>query len=74
MQQKNKNVNAQFSWDKYCVHRRRLRGDGGIDPHFYWNELKLSGYPPHFNNVQQFSYIEFIFSIKSRHRIVINLS
>jgi len=34
----------------------------------------LSGYPPHFNNVQKCSYIEYILSIKSRHGIVITLS
>ena len=49
-------------------------GDGGIDPPLLMEWIKTyQAIPPHFNNVQQFSYIEFIFSIKSRHRIVINL-
>ena len=48
---------------------------GGIDPPTFipMNE-NLSGYPPHFNNVQKFSFIEYILSIKRRHRIVITLS
>jgi len=34
----------------------------GIDPHFYSKEWKLIRLSPHFNNVQNLSYIEYILS------------
>jgi len=44
---------------------------GSIPTTFILMNENLSGYPPHFYNVQQFPYIEYILFIKRRHGIVI---